>query len=86
MLYLQNQIPGASAGSVSGGSGNFAAQQQLQATQFQQQLTELTGQIERLELKVNDMAGQLERMQKDTEYRLGALEGGGAVGAAGGQP
>ena len=81
MLYLQNQIPGASAG-VSGGGGNLAAQQQLQATQFQQQLTELTGQIERLELKVNDMAGQLERMQKDTEYRLGVLEGtGGAAGA-----
>jgi tol-pal system protein YbgF len=84
MLYLQNQIPGASAG-VSGGGGNLAAQQQLQATQFQQQLTELTGQIERLELKVNDMAGQLERMQKDTEYRLGALEGtGGGAGAAAG--
>ena len=83
MLYLQNQIPGASAG-VSGGGGSLAAQQQLQATQFQQQLTELTGQIERLELKVNDMAAQLERMQKDTEYRLGALEGGGAAGAAAG--
>ena len=81
VLYLQNQIPGASAG-VSGGGGNLAAQQQLQATQFQQQLTELTGQIERLELKVNDMAGQLERSQKDTEYRLGVLEGGGAAGAA----
>ena len=43
VLYLQNQIPGASAG-ASGGGGNLAAQQQLQATQFQQQLTELTGQ------------------------------------------
>jgi tol-pal system protein YbgF len=70
---------------LSGGGGNLAAQQQVQATQFQQQLTELTGQIERLELKVNDMAAQLERMQKDTEYRLGALEGGGvAAGAAAG--
>jgi tol-pal system protein YbgF len=66
------------------GGGNLAAQQQVQATQFQQQLTELTGQIERLELKVNDMAAQLERMQKDTEYRLGALEGGGVAGAAAG--
>jgi tol-pal system protein YbgF len=83
MLYLQNQIPGASAG-LSGGGSNLAAQQQVQATQFQQQLTQLTGQIERLELKVNDMAAQLERMQKDTEYRLGVLEGGGAAGAAGG--
>jgi len=77
VLYLQNQIPGASAG-VSGGGGNMAAQQQVQAQEFQRQLTDLTGQIERVELKVNDVAAQLERMQKDTEYRLGTLEGGGA--------
>jgi tol-pal system protein YbgF len=83
MLYLQNQIPGASAG-LSGGGGSLAAQQQVQAQQFQQQLTELTGQVERLEIKVNEIAAQLERMQKDTEYRLGVLEGGGAVGAADG--
>ncbi len=81
VLYLQNQIPGAGAGMSAGGGGNLAAQQQLQATQFQQQLTALTGQIERVELKVNDVAAQLERMQKDTEYRLGVLEGGGAMGA-----
>ena len=82
VLYLQNQIPGASAGISSGGTGTLAAQQQVQDTQFQQQLTDLTGQVERVELKVNEVAAQLERMQKDTEYRLGALEGGGA--AAGG--
>jgi tol-pal system protein YbgF len=80
LLYLQNQIPGASAG-LSGGSGNLAAQQQVQAQEFQRQLTDLTGQIERTELKVNEVAAQLERMQKDTEYRLGVLEGGGAAGA-----
>ncbi|HET6157885.1 MAG TPA: tol-pal system protein YbgF [Dongiaceae bacterium] len=83
VLYLQNQIPGASAGGGDGG-GNLAAQQQVQSQQFQQQLTDLTGQIERVELKVNDVAAQLERMQKDTEYRLGVLEGGGAAG--GGAP
>jgi tol-pal system protein YbgF len=79
VLFLQNQIPGAGAG-LSGGGGNLAAQQQVQAQQFQQQLTDLTGQIERVELKVNEVAAQLERMQKDTEYRLGALEGSGAAG------
>ena len=83
VLYLQNQVPGASAGGSAGG-GNLAAQQQVQAQQFQQQLTELTGQIERVELKLNEVSAQLERMQKDTEYRLGTLEGGGAMGAAGG--
>jgi tol-pal system protein YbgF len=80
VLYLQNQIPGASAGGA--GGGNLAAQQEVRMEQFQQQLTDLTGQIERVELKVNDVADQLSRMQKDTEYRLGVLEGNG--GAAGG--
>jgi tol-pal system protein YbgF len=81
VLYLQNQIPGAGAGGVSG--GNLAAQHQVQAHEFQRQLTELTGHIERVELRLNDVAAQLERMQKDTEYRLGVLEGGGAaMGAA----
>jgi tol-pal system protein YbgF len=81
VLFLQNQVPGASAGLSTGSGGNFAAQQQVRAQQFQQQLTDLTGQIERVELKLNDVAAQLERMQKDTEYRLGVLEGGGAMGA-----
>lgn len=82
VLYLQNQVPGASAG-VSGEGGSYAAQQQVRAQQFQRQLTDLTGQIERVELKVNEVAAQLERMQKDTEYRLGVLEGGGATMGAG---
>ena len=84
VLYLQNQVPGASAGYSNGAGGNLAAQQQVQMQQFQQQLTDLTGQIERVELKVNDLADQLSRMQKDTEYRLGVLEGnnGGAAGGA----
>ncbi len=81
VLYLQNQIP--ISGYSGGTGGNLAAQQEVRMQQFQQQLSELTGQIERVELKVNDVAAQLARMQKDTEYRLGALEGGGAtVGAA----
>ena len=87
VLYLQNQIPNGTYSGGAAGGGNLAAQQQVQMQQFQQQLTELTGQIERVELKVNDVADQLTRMQKDTEYRLGVLEGGGAVGAPmGGMP
>jgi tol-pal system protein YbgF len=84
VLYLQNQIPNGTYSGAAAGGGNLAAQQQVQMQQFQQQLTELTGQIERVELKVNDVADQLTRMQKDTEYRLGVLEGGGA--ATGGMP
>lgn len=87
VLYLQNQIPNGTYSGAAAGGGNLAAQQQVRMQQFQQQLTDLTGQIERVELKVNDVADQLARMQKDTEYRLGALEGGGAAGAAtGGMP
>lgn len=86
VLFLQNQIPGVGAGGAAGGSGgNLAAQQEVRMQQFQRQLTDLTGQIERVELKVNDVAAQLERMQKDTEYRLGVLEGtGGAMPPADG--
>jgi tol-pal system protein YbgF len=82
VLYLQNQVPGASAGGA--GGGNLAAQQEVRMEQFQQQLTDLTGQIERVELKVNELSDQVTRMQKDTEYRLGVLEGnnGGAAGGA----
>jgi len=84
VLFLQNQIPGAGAVGAAGG-GTAAAQQEVRYQQFQQQLTDLTGQIERVELKVNDVASQLERMQKDTEYRLGVLEGtGGATAPADG--
>ncbi|HEX6120311.1 MAG TPA: hypothetical protein VFZ03_12765, partial [Dongiaceae bacterium] len=67
VLYLQNQIPGVSAGTSGGGS--LAAQQEVRMEQFQHQLADLTGQIERVQLKVNDLADQLSRMQKDTEYR-----------------
>lgn len=76
VLFLQNQIPGASAGGGATG-GNLAAQQEVRMQQLQQQMSELTGQIERVELKVNDLAAQVERMQKDVEYRLGVLEGTG---------
>ena len=86
VLYLQNQIPNGTYSGGATGGGNLAAQEQVKMQQFQQQLTDLTGQIERVELKVNDVADQLTRMQKDTEYRLGVLEGGGAAGAATGMP
>lgn len=75
VLYLQNQVPG---GGVTTGGGNLAAQQEVRMQQLQQQMSDLTGQIERVELKVNDLAAQVERMQKDYEYRLGVLEGTGA--------
>jgi tol-pal system protein YbgF len=82
VLYLQNQVP-TSGYSSGGGGGNLAAQQEVRMQQVQQQITQLTGQIERVELKLNDVAAQLERLQKDTEYRLGVLEGSAPMGATG---
>lgn len=79
VLYLQNQIPGAGATGAATGGGNLAAQQEVRMQQLQTQMSDITGQIERVELKVNDLAAQVERMQKDVEYRLGVLEGGGAM-------
>lgn len=82
VLYLQNQVP--MSGYSGGGGGNLAAQQEVRMQQIQQQISQLTGQIERVELRLNDVAAQLERLQKDTEYRLGVVEGGGAaMGAPG---
>ncbi|MBL9035068.1 MAG: tol-pal system protein YbgF [Rhodospirillaceae bacterium] len=83
VLFLQNQIPGASAGGAAAGGGGLAAQQEVRLQQLQQQMADITGQIERVELKANDLAAQLERMQKDYEYRLGVLEGTGGLPPAG---
>jgi tol-pal system protein YbgF len=41
------------------------------------QMSQLQGQIEQLGIKVDDLASRLDRMQKDTDFRLGQLEGGG---------
>lgn len=78
VLYLENQLPKGTAAV----GGTPAAQNEVRFQQYDQQMSQLTGQIEQLELKINDLADKFERMQKDTEFRLGAVESGGA-GAAG---
>jgi tol-pal system protein YbgF len=80
MNYLQNQIPGGGAGGSSGG-GTVAAQQEVRMQQLSGQMSQLQGQIEQLGIKVDDLATRLEQMQKDTQFRLGQLEGGGAAAA-----
>ncbi|GAB2176379.1 tol-pal system protein YbgF [Dongia sp. agr-C8] len=81
MNYLQNQIPGAGAGGASGG-GTIAAQQEVRMQQLTGQMSQLQGQIEQLGIKIDDLATRFEQMQKDTQFRLGELEQGGA-GATG---
>jgi tol-pal system protein YbgF len=86
MTYLQNQIPGAGAGGSTGG-GTVAAQQEVRMQQLTGQMSQLQGQIEQLGIKVDDVATRLDQMQKDTQFRLGQLEGGGAAtGAMAGTP
>jgi len=81
MALLQNQMPGAGAGGA--GGGTIAAQQVVQMQQMSQQMSQLQGQIEQLGIKVDDLSQRLDRMQKDTEFRLGRLEGtGGAMAGA----
>jgi tol-pal system protein YbgF len=70
-----------------GGGGNAAAQQVVQMQQLQQQLASMQGEIEQVQIKVNDLSDKLDRAQKDNEFRLSALEqaqngGAGAGGAA----
>ncbi len=81
VLYLENQLPKGTAAV----GGTPAAQNEVRFQQYDQQMSQLTGQIEQLELKINDLADKFERMQKDTEFRLGAVEKGGA-GATGAAP
>jgi tol-pal system protein YbgF len=84
MNFLQNQLPGAGAGGSSGG-GTIAAQQEVRMQQLTGQMSQLQGQIEQLGIKVDDIATRLDQMQKDTQFRLGQLEGGtGATGAMAG--
>ncbi|MBL8709135.1 MAG: tol-pal system protein YbgF [Rhodospirillaceae bacterium] len=85
MTFIQNQIPQGGAAASAGG-GTLAAQNEVRFQQYDQRISQVIGQIEALELKVNDLADKFDRMQKDTEFRLGELErgaGGGMIGDAG---
>ena len=84
VLYLENQMP--KGGGATAGGGTVAAQNEVRFQQYDQQMSQLTGQIEQLELKINDLADKFDRMQKDTEFRLGELEKGGAGGMAASAP
>ncbi|MBI2256972.1 MAG: tol-pal system protein YbgF [Proteobacteria bacterium] len=84
VLYLENQMP--KGGGAAAGGGTVAAQTEVRFQQYDQQMSQLTGQIEQLELKINDLADKFDRMQKDTEFRLGELEKGGAGGMAASAP
>lgn len=71
--FLQNQIPqGGAAGGAGGGTA--AAQTEIRFQQYDQRISEVIGQIEAVELKLNELTDKFDRMQKDTEFRLTELE------------
>lgn len=73
MLFLQNQLPqGGAVPAASGGTA--AAQTEIRFQQYDQRISEVIGQIEAVQIKVNELADKFDRMQKDTEFRLTELE------------
>jgi tol-pal system protein YbgF len=74
VTFLQNQIPQGGAAAAGSGGGTVAAQTEIRFQQYDQRISQVIGQIESVELKVNDLAEKLDRMQKDTEFRLTELE------------
>lgn len=72
VTFLQNQIP--QGGAVAAGGGTSAAQTEIRFQQYDQRISEVIGQIETVELKLNELADKFDRMQKDTEFRLTELE------------
>lgn len=72
VTFLQNQIP--QGGAVAAGGGTSAAQTEIRFQQYDQRISEVIGQIETVELKLNELVDKFDRMQKDTEFRLTELE------------
>ncbi|HEY4164487.1 MAG TPA: tol-pal system protein YbgF [Dongiaceae bacterium] len=84
VTLMQNQMPGTGSGGGSTGGGTVAAQQEVRLQQLSAQISQLQGEIEQVGIKVDDLTDKYTKFQKDTEYRLGAIEQGGAPGAVGG--
>lgn len=54
----------------------YAAQVEVRLTQLERQISELTGQLERLRYEQGQIGNRLDRALSDIEYRLTVLEGG----------
>ena len=62
-----------------GAQSGYAVEQRFQ--DMERLITQLTGQVERLQNQVQQLQQQLERQQTDYDYRLQQLESGGRGGA-----
>lgn len=75
--------PAASGGASSGPpSDNFVSQTYGRFDTIDGQIRDLTGRIEELTNRVNQLSDRLDKLSKDVDFRLSALEKGGAPAAA----
>lgn len=93
MSILQRQVylgaggagssrPAAAPGAAGGGqvSPTVAASLELRVSQLEDQMQSLTGRIEEIGHNVDLIKTQLDKLSKDVDFRLTALEHGGAAG------
>ena len=68
------------------GAGNTAASQEVRIEQLEQQMRDLTGQVEKLGYSVQQLSDRLDKMSQDVDFRLTQLEhnqpGAGAAATA----
>jgi tol-pal system protein YbgF len=80
---LQRQVfagGGASAGSAVGGGSAAAAGQEVRLQQMDEQVRNLTGQVEQLSYTLQQLTTKLDKLAGDVDFRLNALEQGGVAG------
>ena len=84
---LQRQLargapPPAATGGVATGGGNlpttFIEQTDARFGDLDTQLRDLTGRVEELSFKINQLSERMDKLVGDVDFRLGALERGGA--------
>jgi tol-pal system protein YbgF len=83
---VQSQLYSGGTGGTVSLTGNAAADMQVRLDQLERDQQNLTGQIEELSFQVRQIGERLDRFAADVEYRLQALEGGGAAQRQGAAP
>jgi len=79
--------PGAVGGSAAGGvSTSFIEQTDSRFADLDTQLRDITGRVEELNFKVTQLTERLDKLVGDVDFRLSALERGGAPAAASAAP
>lgn len=73
---------GAAAASAGGFNESFIAQTDSRFSDLESQMRDLTGRVEELSFQIRQIGERLDKLVGDVDYRLGALERGGAPPAA----